>query len=82
MTTRDEDCDFFILASDGLWDMRSSEEVSFLLGSVFRKKDKDRTTDDMRKSLEKICDLCCPEKPESDAKGLDNITAVLVDLRS
>jgi hypothetical protein len=62
--------------------MRSPEEVGFLLAPVFRKKDKDRSTDDLRKTLEKICDLCCPEQPENDAKGLDNITAVLVDLRS
>lgn len=76
-------CEFVLLACDGLWDCMSSEEAiawchKNIYKNNFQKGKLD--TNDIKKGTEAIVDASCAEDiGASQGLGCDNITAVLVE---
>lgn len=86
ITPLDPHCDFALIACDGLWDCRTSEEAidwchaNIYKGKFVRGKLPDA---DLRKGVEAIVDASCVETTVgAEGIGCDNITAVLVEFLS
>lgn len=79
-TTRSEDDEFLILASDGLWDVLSNDDVVKLARYELRQRRKELKKDDTSSSP-----LCYVAeellKIALDALSFDNISIIIVDLK-
>ncbi|KAJ4718040.1 Phosphatase 2C family protein [Melia azedarach] len=79
-TTRSEDDEFLILASDGLWDVLSNDDVVKLARYELRQRRKELKKDDTSSSP-----LCYVAeellKIVLDALSFDNISIIIVDLK-
>eukprot|EP00759_Apiculatamorpha_spiralis_P031535 PhF_6_TR3341/c0_g1_i1/m.4719/K14803/PTC2_3; protein phosphatase PTC2/3 len=67
-----KDDEFLLLASDGLWECLSNDEVAQRLNDV-------GTSEDITKCVENLVDSCVASAPKSP--GVDNITVVLIHFR-
>lgn len=77
---RTPDMQFVVLACDGIWDVKTNEEVvKFVQARCY---DDGRTIANMQKGMEALLDDCCAEDTaQNGGLGCDNMTAVLVDLK-
>lgn len=71
--------DFLIIACDGIWDCKTSQECV----DTFRKQIKDRKSSDKRyKIIENLFDeILCKDvnDPNSDGSGTDNMTCIVIE---
>lgn len=75
------DVEYILLACDGLWDCKTSNEAVQWLNEKVYKNGKP-SMDDLRKGVEAIIDECCAtDIGASQGLGCDNITACIVDLK-
>jgi serine/threonine protein phosphatase PrpC len=73
------DCEFVVLACDGIWDVKTNEEVvAFLHANCY---DNDKSLDRMKNGMEALLEECCAVDTTSNGGlGCDNMTAILVHL--
>ena len=79
-----DDCRFVVLACDGIWDVKSSQEcVDFLNTKIYSAPaSKTNPAAAIKKGLEELLDHSCAEDTHtSDGLGTDNMTVVLVELK-
>ena len=85
VTKIDPDCEFILLGCDGLWELKSTE---ILLGMVHVdvyggnfEKDK-LSMPKLKRGLEKLVDeQCAKDIFHHQGKGMDNISAIIVEFR-
>eukprot|EP00904_Undaria_pinnatifida_P005247 jgi/Undpi1/1852/HiC_scaffold_12.g05239.m1 len=74
-----EEDEFMVLACDGVWNSLTSQEtIDFV-----RTRLKDTGGDlPLSKVCSDLCDACCAKTADGDGTGLDNVTAVIVELNT
>lgn len=75
------DTEFLLLACDGVWDVKESQEgVTFFHNKVY-KIHKKPTLKQLEHGMEALLDDCCAKDlASSEGLGCDNITAIIIDL--
>jgi serine/threonine protein phosphatase PrpC len=78
------DCQFILLACDGLWDVKTSDEAIEWVHTRIYKNSFGKgklTMQELTKGTEDLVDSCCAtDIGASQGLGCDNITAILVEL--
>ncbi len=68
-----KDCAFVVLACDGIWDVKSNEEVTAFVQERIGKTDK------LSQIMEELCDDCCAvDTFSAGGLGTDNMTCLVV----
>lgn len=71
-----EDDEFIVLACDGVWDVKTNEDVCDFVGPRLKKGE------EIEKIVEALLDSCIADDPrETHGLGGDNMTCVIVQLR-
>ena len=77
---RTKDIKFILLACDGLWDMKTSEEAIKWCNLHIYNTKKSPSADALQQGIANIVDECCVnDLGASGGLGADNITACLVE---
>eukprot|EP00441_Pelagodinium_beii_P023009 CAMPEP_0197671636 /NCGR_PEP_ID=MMETSP1338-20131121/77067_1 /TAXON_ID=43686 ORGANISM="Pelagodinium beii, Strain RCC1491" /NCGR_SAMPLE_ID=MMETSP1338 /ASSEMBLY_ACC=CAM_ASM_000754 /LENGTH=453 /DNA_ID=CAMNT_0043251569 /DNA_START=37 /DNA_END=1395 /DNA_ORIENTATION=+ len=81
---RDTEADeFLVICCDGIWDVKTNQEVVDFLRERLPKPDDPVDPEDMKLALEQLMDSCVsPDLRKTMGLGGDNMTAVIVMLRS
>jgi len=77
------DTQFILLACDGIWDVKTSQEgVTHTLKHTFKNNfAQKRTLAELTKGMERLLDDCCAKDlASSEGLGCDNMTAVVVEI--
>ena len=71
------DCDYIVIACDGIWDSKKNEKVaSFILSRINEKKS-------LIKIVEELLDDCLSIDPSnSNCSGTDNMSCIIIDLKN
>ncbi|CAN0250482.1 unnamed protein product, partial [Pylaiella littoralis] len=76
LTPEDE---FIVLACDGVWNSLTSQEtIDFVRTRLIDSGDEPP----LSKACSDLCDACCADTVDGDGTGLDNVTAVIVQLNT
>ncbi|CAI8019978.1 Protein phosphatase 1G [Geodia barretti] len=79
LQTEDE---FVVLACDGIWNTKSSQEVVDFVGQKLREGVREREMQSLGALLEtvceELCDDCLAADTDNDGTGCDNMTATIV----
>ena len=71
----DKDCEFIVIACDGIWDCLTSQETV----DVFSKKLKAlEPNQSISTAIGEVFEQIIPEKVEADTVGLDNMTCAVI----
>jgi len=76
-----------LLACDGIWDVKTSQEaVNYVNKQIykddFKNEHKKKTIQDLVKGVENLMDECCAKDLGScGGLGCDNMTTILVEIR-
>lgn len=75
------DTEFVLLACDGVWDVKESQEgVTFFHNKVYKNHHKP-TMKQLEQGMEGLLDDCCAKDlTTSEGLGCDNITAIIVEI--
>jgi len=75
------DTDFILLACDGVWDVKTSQEgITFMNNKIYKKSSKPSAAD-LQNGLNALLDDCCAKDlASSEGLGCDNITAIFVEI--
>lgn len=82
-----QDTEFVLLACDGIWDVKTSQDaVNYVNKQIykddFKNEHKKKTIQDLVKGVENLMDECCAKDLGScGGLGCDNMTAILVEIR-
>lgn len=76
------DTEFLLLACDGVWDVKESQEgVTFFHNKVYKHHPKP-TMKQLEQGMEALLDDCCAKDlASSEGLGCDNITAIIIEIR-
>lgn len=78
------DTQFVLLACDGIWDVKTSQEaITYTLRTTYKNQfgNKKRSMDELKKGMEMLLDDCCAKDlTMSQGLGCDNMTAIIVEL--
>ena len=78
------DTQFVLLACDGIWDVKTSQEaITYTLKTTYKNQfgNKKRSIDELKKGMEMLLDDCCAKDlTMSQGLGCDNMTAIIVEL--
>lgn len=83
--TLNNDCEFVLLACDGIWDVMTSQEaISYMhknsYGNTFSNDHKKKSIADLTRGIEAMLDDCCAKDlSTSQGLGCDNMTAIIVE---
>ncbi|XP_064382077.1 protein phosphatase 1G-like isoform X2 [Halichondria panicea] len=79
----DEGSEFLILACDGIWNCKTSQEaVDYVRARLTLKRDEEISQQDLITICEALCDECMAKNTDNDGTGCDNMTCILVLLKS
>ena len=77
------DAQFVLLACDGIWDVKTSQEaVTYTLKTIYKNNfGSKRTIAELQKGMESMLDDCCAKDlASSEGLGCDNMTAIIVEI--
>ena len=85
-TKLDNECQFVVLACDGLWDTKGSKEVvDFFQSQLYEHEfgEQERHVDEIKYFVEGIVDEACSKEKNQrkDGLGTDNITTIFVEIK-
>lgn len=79
------DTQFIFLACDGIWDVKTSQEVvTYCHKNIYKGSfNNNRTLNDLEKGMENLMDECCAtDLASSEGLGCDNMTAIIVEINN
>lgn len=77
------DTQFVLLACDGIWDVKTSQEgITYTLKTTYKNNyGTKRTIAELTKGMEMLLDDCCAKDlASSEGLGCDNMTAIVVEI--
>jgi protein phosphatase 1G len=76
------DDEFIVLACDGIWNTKSSQEVVDFVGRRLREGVREKETQSLGALLETVCEELCEDclaaDTDNDGTGCDNMTSAIV----
>lgn len=79
----DRQTQFVLLACDGIWDVKTSQEaIDFMLQKLYKNNfAAKRSLQDMETAMTQLLDDCCARDiASSQGLGCDNMTAIIVEI--
>jgi len=82
----DSSTQYVLLACDGIWDVKSSQEaITFMMDKLYKGNftPRQKSLNDMEKSMALLLDDCCAsDLASSQGLGCDNMTAIIVEINN
>lgn len=73
-----DDCDFIVIACDGVWDCKTNQQVGEFVYSKLKKNPKQK----LSKIVEDLLDECLATDIANEAGvGCDNMTCIIIQLK-